>query len=337
MSNNSNFPLGISSDIFRTTKIELANSYINSHVAPHQLNLLGRGSAVNFRCQRWHVGTFQVCDFSYGDCEVEIRLNRSDERGFFVVVPLNGRAQVHLKDREYSLRPGSVMAFNTRDAERTSFRDSTHFRNLNICMSYDEVKQFLAHELGAPIRREFMFCREPVAVGPGFRQLLDYIRWLSSTIDYRVEPMLLSSPHLAAHLHSLLMSLLVSTLKNNYQDSYVAPRAKYAAPNYVRRAEEFIRSHAREPITACQVAHEVGIAVRTLHLGFQRHRNHSAMEFLRDLRLALARQELSTAKDRNLSVGSIAQNCGFSHLGRFAKAYQLRYGERPSETLLMSI
>jgi adenylate cyclase len=56
------------------------------------------------------------------------------------------------------------------------------------------------------------------------------------------------------------------------------------------------------------------------------------MEFLRDLRLDRARQELLRASGR-ASVTDIAARSGFDHVGRFATRYRARYWESPSATL----
>jgi adenylate cyclase len=56
------------------------------------------------------------------------------------------------------------------------------------------------------------------------------------------------------------------------------------------------------------------------------------LEFLCLTRLAEARRQLSQAEPA-ATVTSIAINCGFTHLGRFAGWYRERYGESPSATL----
>jgi transcriptional regulator GlxA family with amidase domain len=81
------------------------------------------------------------------------------------------------------------------------------------------------------------------------------------------------------------------------------------------------------------VAEAAGVAARTLQCGFRRYRNYTAEQFLRDERLAVARTALMNGRERNRSVADIAFEYGFSHLGRFASAYQRRFGEKPSETL----
>lgn len=331
---NYNNPLAIGGDKFTTTKICAANDYINNYITPHRLHVLSGHTRVKFDCQRWHVGQFQVCDFSYGDCEVEVNLNRCEERGVFVVVPLSGQVEVSSKGRQYSLLPGSLMAFTTQDAEHTWFHDSRSFRNLNISTSYDALRKFLVSELEAPIKRDITFTPGPIHISHEFGYLLDYIRWFSAQVHDRLgNILLLNSLHLARHMNDMLMSMLVSSVQNNYQELYHSQNEECTAPYYVRGAEEYMRSNACDSITVKDVARNVGVAMRTLHMGFQRYRNYSVCQFLRNERLFLARQKLFTARCRNLSVTDIAYSCGFLHLSKFAVAYQKRYGEKPSDTL----
>ena len=53
------------------------------------------------------------------------------------------------------------------------------------------------------------------------------------------------------------------------------------------------------------------------------------MAYLRALRLEIARNELARAGRENGSVASVANVCGFGHLGRFAGDYQTRFGKSP--------
>ncbi len=325
--------LPISVDTFSTTEAQVANEYINDHVALHRLDVVDVCSGVKFDCRRWQIGDFQVCDFSYGECEVEVTVNQCDEQGFFIVIPISGHVDISSKDVQLALQPGSAMAFTTPEAANTSFHDSRSFRNINICASYEALRSFLAREFDLPITRSISFAKHPIFVSNDFRFLLDYIEWFSNRIDRDVVSMLNNSSHLAGHLHDMVLGLLISTFDNNYQELYCSQNKKSISPSYVRLAEEYMRDNVCETVTVNDIAREVGVAMRTLHKGFQRYRNYSVSEFLRNERLSLAHKELATAKERKQSVTDIAYSCGFAHLSKFAVAYRKRYGEKPSETL----
>jgi len=52
-----------------------------------------------------------------------------------------------------------------------------------------------------------------------------------------------------------------------------------------------------------------------------------------DRRLECARDRLIEAEAGDGSVTQVALDCGFSHLGRFSRDYQDRFGEKPFQTL----
>ncbi len=103
-------------------------------------------------------------------------------------------------------------------------------------------------------------------------------------------------------------------------------------PRSLRRAIEFIHDHVAEDITLADISAAADVPERTLQDAFQQFEDATPMGYLRDLRLKQARlQLLADRGDR--SVTEIAVGLGINHLGRFAKTYAERFGERPSQTL----
>jgi AraC-like DNA-binding protein len=135
-----------------------------------------------------------------------------------------------------------------------------------------------------------------------------------------------SNAHVAGHMERLLVDLLAGALPN-------APVAQRCfAPAFVKRAEEFIRAHAGEPLQLEDVASAAGVSPRTLRDRFQAVRGMSPMQFIRDVRMQRARDALLAAGPQT-RVADVALTCGFFHLGRFSTAYAKVFGELPSATL----
>lgn len=103
------------------------------------------------------------------------------------------------------------------------------------------------------------------------------------------------------------------------------------ARSRLARAEEYLLEHARERVSVPDVAAAVGLSVRGLQQAFRREHSISPLVFLRRVRLGMAREQLLMGGEA--TVAEIAQHSGFTHLGRFASAYQAAYGELPSDTL----
>jgi transcriptional regulator GlxA family with amidase domain len=101
----------------------------------------------------------------------------------------------------------------------------------------------------------------------------------------------------------------------------------------VRRAVEAIRNDPAQPFTPTSLARLAGAPTRTLHDGFRRHLDTTPMAYLRLVRLQRAHAELRAAEPRGTTVAAVARHWGFSHVSRFAQAYQRTYGRTPGATL----
>jgi TolB-like protein len=103
-------------------------------------------------------------------------------------------------------------------------------------------------------------------------------------------------------------------------------------PSALKRALDLLETDPARGWTVDEIASACGIGRRTLQRHFRCFCGRTPMQFLRDLRLDRARQELLRVSGR-ASVTNIAARIGFNHLGRFATEYRARYGESPSATL----
>jgi AraC-like DNA-binding protein/tetratricopeptide (TPR) repeat protein len=101
-------------------------------------------------------------------------------------------------------------------------------------------------------------------------------------------------------------------------------------PSDVRKALDRLESDPGRPWSVDEIAALCGVARRTLHKHFRHFVGGTPLEFVRNLRLDRARQELLRGGPAN--VTEIATRWGFTHLGRFAALYRQRHGESPSAT-----
>ncbi len=121
---------------------------------------------------------------------------------------------------------------------------------------------------------------------------------------------------------------------NNYRE-ILGRRERAFTPRNLRRSLEYMHANLAAPITIADIAEASGVAGRTLFQHFRDFRGTSPIQYLREARLAKARDTLMRPQaDEGVAV--IARACGFSHLGRFASDYRSRFGESPSETLRKS-
>lgn len=97
--------------------------------------------------------------------------------------------------------------------------------------------------------------------------------------------------------------------------------------------EEVLSSNLGNPIYSEQLAHQVGVSVRSMHDAVLRYRGMSLHRYLRQRRLWLVHKQLLAG---TRSVKACALAFGFWHLGDFSASYRLQFGETPSQTLARS-
>lgn len=137
-----------------------------------------------------------------------------------------------------------------------------------------------------------------------------------------------------ASFTELLANLILATTFPRLcseQDSEVADPGQ----NATKRARQFLDDFAHEPVRISQLAEVTGVSVRSLQQRFQKEFGCSPLQYLIARRLELAHERLSSPM-RADTVTSVAAECGFMNLGKFASRYRIRYGVLPSETLKKS-
>ncbi|AOX65372.1 hypothetical protein BJK06_06085 [Curtobacterium sp. BH-2-1-1] len=101
----------------------------------------------------------------------------------------------------------------------------------------------------------------------------------------------------------------------------------------IRAAVEYLHAHAHEPLTVSDVARASDLSVRGLQEAFQRALDRSPMQYLREVRLRRAHEDLVASHVGQVSVADVAARWGFTHMGRFSGEYLRRFGEYPKQTL----
>lgn len=99
---------------------------------------------------------------------------------------------------------------------------------------------------------------------------------------------------------------------------------------HLARIESFVRRHIDNPdLGPDEVAAGCGVSVRYLH-ELLRDTNQSLGSWIRDQRLAAAREDLGNPRDKR-AIGEIAYARGFADQAQFSRAFRQRYGITPKE------
>jgi transcriptional regulator GlxA family with amidase domain len=100
-----------------------------------------------------------------------------------------------------------------------------------------------------------------------------------------------------------------------------------------QRAIAFMDEHARDDISAAEIAAAAYVTPRAVQLAFRRHLGITPMGYLRQIRLEQAHRELLNASPDDTTVTRIAADWQFANLSRFTACYLETYGVVPSHTL----
>lgn len=131
-------------------------------------------------------------------------------------------------------------------------------------------------------------------------------------------------------LRELTIDCLGSVVEQQQPWGHRLRAASY--PRIARRARALMLERLGEPLTVTDICLGLGCSRRSLQYACESVFDLSPMAYLRNLRLAAARQQLRCAGP-GTTVKGVAAAVGFSHLPRFAQAYSQMYGEWPSQSL----
>jgi len=106
------------------------------------------------------------------------------------------------------------------------------------------------------------------------------------------------------------------------------------SPSTVQRAARIIEDHASEDLTPGELARECNVSPRALQYAFRKHLGCTPQDYLRRVRLDLARQALRDGSAE--TVTDAANRHGFFNPGRVAADYRDQYDENPGDTLSRS-
>lgn len=254
----------------------------------------------------------------------------ADSNRLCICLPLAGQAQT--VDQHFGLlapTPNQARIFR-RDAGTEHVSASEYVSVLTFMLPADALEkraQSYYHEsLNEPLRFSPLLDLRSES-GRSLIGLIDHIQ-----IQLGRTPEALDSPVVRANLREYVFATFLGCLPHNYNDTPLS-NVHCGTPVTVRRAEEFMHTHADLPITMEMLAREAGCSERALQNAFRKFRESTPMMVLREIRLEYARQDLI---DMSSTVTDIALKWGFSNLGRFAMQYGERFGEKPSDTRRMN-
>lgn len=221
---------------------------------------------------------------------------------------------------------GDIFELAPPDRPYSGKVDQTRFRVTRL--DPELLDQVATPELGEAVR---LLDHRPVNVAAGQR-----LRNVIDHLDQYVlrDPDAMASPLIVATASRYLAACVLATFPNTGLSEVTVADRTAAGSMIVRRAVEYIETHAGRDISPADIAAAAHITVRGLQYAFRRHLNTTPMAYVRRVRLDRAHRDLVAADPtRGDTVTAIATRWGFLHHGRFVATYRQRYGRTPGQTL----
>lgn len=253
------------------------------------------------------------------------RVSRSDNIHTTLLIPLRGHCSVQVEGRVLPWGAAQGCLFLPAGCGPTlGYGDERHLLMLHIGTA----------ELQAAARAMLGTYEDAAPLDTGHAQVLP--------LQVAGAPLASAARHLGAliDLHGLDAQVLHQLGIQDFIYRHLVPlfphrpaAAPCATPRaHKRRAIDRVCSAAladlSRPIALTDMAAQAHMSVRALQYAFQERFGMSPLDWLRQQRLALARQRL--LRGDFTSVALLAQECGLGTASRFAALYRQQFGQLPS-------
>jgi AraC-like DNA-binding protein len=263
---------------------------------------------------------------AYGG-DAPMRLDR-DVPYVFVLVPITGEVLVDGTLRVTPRTPAVLDSTESAGGDAPTllwYPDTT-------AMAFRIDRQAIETELASLLY-------EPVDEPPRFERSMDTNQpainsWIRLAMIFDTELRrfegIAKNPAIATDMERILIRGLLLSQPNTYSPRLTAT----PVPPAVSAAIALMETDATAAYTTATLARRAGVSTRSLQAAFREHLGMTPLQYLRQVRLSRAHEDLLASKHRDgVTVSTIANRWGFTHLGRFAQDYRSRYGESPSQTL----
>lgn len=267
-----------------------------------------------------------VFDIWKTDCATGVQAKfRAPPDSYSLYLPLTGSLEIRCRGINLISRPGTIVMAELQETEVTR----KHSDRSHIALSFPkaEVRRQLHDMLESPVAHDIQLALEIPDTTPTYDRLTTLGHLLWSHLSMRTPDAL--PVHSSERMFRSILALLLEELPHRYSHTLARPAAA-AVPWQVKRAIDYMAANVREVIQAQDIAEAAGVSVRALQVAFQRFKDTTPLNYLRQLRLDGARGDL--CKPSGETVADIAKRWGFSHMGRFSDLYKFTYGELPSDT-----
>lgn len=231
---------------------------------------------------------------------------------FLVTVPAQSEVRFSQSGKEIRANPGAFFIERSHEPYEFSHANAADLWVMKLSMQM----------LGSRVRAPDRFCSLEFDATNGANGLfVDMVHLIPQRYDAMTE-------ETRSTVGRQLVDLLALALQSD--ERVLTSGGSTVRTAHLARIEAFVRRHIGDPdLGPDEVSAGCGISVRYLH-ELLRDTNQTLGSWIRDQRLAAAREDLADATDKR-AIGEIAFGRGFADQAQFSRAFRARYGMTPKE------
>ena len=310
--------------LFQSDDLDCARERVAQKFCNHRLDIIGDRRP--FRAAHHHVRGDMI-SLNYISYGADVLIDPGELGHFYLIqIPVAGSATIRNGGKEFLTHQAAASVLNPHWATRMRWWQGCG--QLLIQVRRTQFQAFAERLLERELPDAVSFDPEIDLTRPEMRAWRGFVDALFHAAEDEASP---AADLTRALREQQLLEFFVEAQPGNLRP-FLDGRCYAAAPRHVRRAEEFIRTHAADPVGLLDIAEAAGVNCRTLQLAYKAAYGFSPMHALQKERMRRVRYDLLQG-DAATSVADTALKWGFSHLGRFSAAYRDEFGELPRQTL----
>ncbi len=315
--------------IFSGTDVELSRRALSRIFNPVFLEPGKGAGSFQFSVRGVQLPHLWISSLSYWGNPVLGPVDPSDYHTLQVVP--SGSFQFDIDGQKMSANAAQALMIS--NGQRVRLQPADNSQCLSLVVKDKDLRDVISTWVGHTKIPPIEFRKQLTMTNSGVISFLSYLHTIVDDLDRSSN--LLQMPAAVASLENMLLTYMLCELEHNLVD-FLNKTSAEAGSNQVREIEEYLEANSSKAISMKLLTQVTGHSTRSIYRAFKRYRDYTPMEFLRNVRMRLARKKLLHAIPGSM-VTTIAYECGFTHLGRFSNEYKRCFGERPSETLQRSI
>lgn len=265
----SRFPL------INTSNAEETRAALTRIYARPALELLGREKtlrAVVNHCQLQHIG------LSYGSYAANLRMQFPETDFASQIFPIAGKSEALINGTSVTISADCSMVISAGEALRVT--NNAEYERLVLSVKTEALRSKLSAITGEYCGGPLKFNPVQDFTLPAGRALRNHFLFLVDQLNAFAVPI----PNMIlAEFEQTLIILFLHANRHNYSH-LLKQEAPVAAPNQVRRAEEYIETNAQRAITLEELAEISGVSAFSLFAAFKKYRGYSPLAFLSQVR-----------------------------------------------------